>query len=183
MSWNKITMKGCCGLTKFGKHYFKSHLSSVLLRKRVSVCVFVAEISQANLPAPHLQERKVCMCGCVSSHICVSTAGWASCPISVRPDMIRRQIVSSSALSGPWRFCSEVRKGLNADIVQHCLWYPGTAKIQNRWKQASTNPAVEAQTLGNITLNEKEDCCCTKGGREVKWASIASVYGNTLKGT
>lgn len=148
-----------------------SHTFSLFSVEKESVFVFSCsdKKSKKTRLQPTYRKEK-CVCVCVSSHIRVSTAGWASCPISVRPDMIRRQIASSSSLSGPWRLCSEVRKGLNADIVQHFLWYPGTTKIQILWKQASTNPAVETQTLGNITLKENEDCCCTKDEGEAMWA-------------
>lgn len=127
-----------------------SHIPALssLQRKSPFFVYFVAQISQVNVPTPHLENNKVCVH--VSSHACVSTAGWASCPISVRPDMIRRQIVSPSSLplSGPWRFCSEVRKGLNADIVRRCLWYPCSTEIEIHWKQASTNEAIETETNG-----------------------------------
>lgn len=54
---------------------------------------------------------------CVSPDVYEYTAGWASCPISVRPDIIRCQNMSYSSLSGPWLFNLKVRVGLIADIV------------------------------------------------------------------
>lgn len=160
----------CCLNHQKRKPWFKNSCSNCywgfflfFFPKTLNACVCCSEADL--LPKPPTGKESVYMC--VSSHICVSTAGWASCPISVRPDMIRRQIVSSSSLSGSWRFCSKVRKGLNADTVQHCLWYFVTTKTQIHWKQASTDVSAETQALGNIKLIDIDE---SWGDTKFKWS-------------
>lgn len=164
----KSTIKGCCGLKKEPLLQVIPSLCS-LEGKSQCLC-FVAQISQANLPASHQQEKE-------SAYVCVSSAGWASCPISVRPDMIRRQIVSSPSL-WPLAFLLRGEKGSKR-------WHSATLPLIPRHHkdtdplETSLNKSTSCNSDIGLYYIERE-----KGGVEVKWALTALLcYGNPHKGS
>lgn len=128
------------------------------------------------------ESARACVRVCVSWHICVSTAGWAaSCPISVRADMIRRQIASLLVSRWPLAFALEGEK-------RSKRWHSATFPLIPRHHEdtdpvktrLNTHPAFETHTPGDIALKEEEEeknrTTAAAPKTQVTWASAPFFF-------